>query len=88
MSSQPWHLASPSSFLLPPGLKLSVFEVRELRRAQPALHTVMVLGNPSFCVLTLKRGMGRRFSLFLEAGGLEHVEESLTTKRETDSRRW
>lgn len=62
LSSQPWPPASPSSFLLPPGLKLSVFEVRELRRAQPALYTVTILGNPSFCILKLKQGMGRSFS--------------------------
>lgn len=33
LSSQPWPPASPSSFLLPLGLKLSVSGMRKLRRA-------------------------------------------------------
>lgn len=47
-----------------------------------------VLGNPSSQVLKLKQGTGRSFGLFLEAGGLEPVEERLRKKRETDSRGW
>lgn len=59
-----WPPASPSSFLLPPGLQLSVFDVRELRRAWPALDTVthpkkaFVLGPQA------EAGVGRSFNPF------------------------
>lgn len=53
----------PCSFLLCPRLKLSVFDVRELRRAQPALYTVTILGNASSYVLKLKQDIRKSFSL-------------------------
>lgn len=88
LSSQPWPPASPRAFLLPHGLKLSVFDVRELRRAQTALHTVSCSGKPSLLHPQTEAGHRGSLDLYLVAGGLEPVEERLRERRETDSRGW
>lgn len=88
LSSQPWPPASPRAFLLPHGLKLSVFDVRELRRAQTALHTVSCPGKPFLLHPQTEAGHRGSLDLYLVAGGLEPVEDRLRERRETNSRGW
>ena len=88
LSSQPWLPASPRAFLLPHGLKLSVFDVRELRRAQTALHTVSCSPKPFLLHPQTEAGHRGSLDLYLVAGELEPVEERLRERRETDSRGW
>lgn len=78
---------APAPFSFP---MLSVFDVRELRRAQPALDTVTHPRKPFVLCPGTEVEMGRSFNpfFFLEAGGLEPIEEGLRKKRETDSRGW
>ena len=81
--SQPWPPASPRAFLLPHGLKLSVFDVRELRRAQTALHTVSCSGKPFLLHPQTEAGHRGSLDLYLVAGGLESVEERQREGRQT-----
>lgn len=83
LSSQPWPPASPRAFLLPHGLKLSVFDVRELRRAQTALHTVSCSGKPFLLHPQTEAGHRGSLDLYLVAGGLESVEERQREGRQT-----
>lgn len=78
--------ASPRAFLLPHGLKLSVFD-GELR-AQTALHTVSCSRKPSLLHPQTEAGHRGSLDLYLVAGGLEPVEERLRERRETDSQGW
>ena len=73
----------PRALLLPHGLKLSVFDVRELRRAQTALHTVSCSGKPFLLHSQTEAGHRGSLDLYLVAGGLESVEERQREGRQT-----